>query len=115
SRLSPEQAKSELAAAMAQMARGGPDAQQARDRVIDIVAGQAGLSREEATRRVDEAQSRLQATIPQAAEKGASTASRASIWGFVALLLGAVAGAIGGLLGTRRSYRYAEPLGAVAR
>lgn len=101
SKLSPEQAKSELAAAMAQMARGGPEAGQARERVIDIVAGQAGISREEAARRIDEAAAQVRSTATGVAGKTAAAASQASIWGFIALLLGAIAGALGGLAGTR--------------
>lgn len=101
SKLSPEQAKAELAAAMAQMARGGPEANQARERVIDIVAGQAGISREEAAKRIDEAANQMKSAATGVAGTTAAAASRASIWGFVALLLGAVAGALGGLVGTR--------------
>jgi hypothetical protein len=108
SKLTPEQAKSELAAAMAQMARGGPEAVQAKERVIAIVAGQAGISREEAMQRIDEATAQLKGGAAAAAEKTADTAGRASIWGFVALLLGAIAGALGGLAGTRRHADYSE-------
>jgi hypothetical protein len=102
SKLTPEQAKSELAAAMAQMARGGAEAEQAKERVVDIVAGQAGISREEAAQRVDQAAAQLQANATAAADKSADAASQASIWGFVALLLGAIAAGLGGLAGTRR-------------
>lgn len=107
SKLSPEQAKSELAAALAQIARGGPDAAQAKERVIDIVAGQAGISREEATQRLDHMTAQMKGAAAAAGERTADTASRVSIWGFVALLLGAIAGALGGLAGTRRR---AEPV-----
>jgi hypothetical protein len=107
SKLTPEQAKSELGAAMAQMARGGPEADKARERVIDIVAGQAGISREEATQRLEAATAQLKGGAAAAADKTADAASRASIWGFVALLLGAIAGALGGLAGTTRRSRHA--------
>jgi hypothetical protein len=113
SKLTPEQAKSQLAAALAQMARGGPEAAQAKERVIDIVAGQAGISREEATQRVDSMTAQVKSGAVAAAEKTADTAGRVSIWGFVALLLGAIAGALGGLAGTRprtESVAYPAPV-----
>jgi hypothetical protein len=109
SKLSPDQAKSELARAMAQMARGGPEAQQARERVIDIVASQAGISREEAQQRVQQMQAQARDTATRAADQTAGAASQVSIWGFIALLLGAIAAGIGGLVGTRTYSGYAAP------
>lgn len=107
----PQAARRELIASLTTMATAsGQDAAQARDRVIAIVSQQAQIPREEAAQRVARIEGELRQTAQQveetassAAQGAANTASSAAIWGFVALLLGAAAGAIGGAIGTRRS------------
>jgi hypothetical protein len=44
----------------------------------------------------------------QAAEATADAVSRASLWSFVALLLGAIVAAVGGMLGAPRRVAYAR-------
>ena len=113
--LSPEAARSELVSALQQVVTGGENAEQARERGIAIIAQQAGIDPQEATARVDQ----LQAEVEQAADQAAQTATQAadatadtlasaSIWAFVALLLGACAAAAGGAMGTRHRDRYAH-------
>jgi hypothetical protein len=107
--LSPEQARSELVAALRQIATGSEqEAAEARDRAATIVAEQAGISPQQANQRLDQLQTQIQqradqaaATATEAADATASAASSAAIWTFVALLLGAGAAALGGAMGTR--------------
>lgn len=108
--MSPEQAQAALVAALtATVTSNGQDAQQARDRAVDIVAAQTNVPRDQAQARVDQwlqqYRDTRQQVITQArhvAAQGADAASQASWWSFAALLLAGVAAAIGGSLGTRR-------------
>jgi hypothetical protein len=107
--LSAEQARSELVAALRQIATGTEqEAAEARDRAASIIAEQAGISPEQASQRLDQLQTEVQqradqaaATATEAADATASAASSAAIWTFVALLLGAGIAALGGAMGTR--------------
>jgi hypothetical protein len=114
--LSPDQAQNELVAALGQMATGSQqEAQQARQRAVEIVAQQAGISPEEANQRIDRLQTearqkadQAKAKATEAADSAASAASSASIWAFIAFVLGAAAGAWGGSMGTRNRVEYAS-------
>lgn len=107
--MSREDAQKAIAAEVPNLAAGGDRANQARERIITIMAAQMNVSREEAARRFDEAQAEFNETKQQAietakvaADETAKAVSRASLLGFVALLLGAGAGALGGSMGARR-------------
>ncbi|NYZ14172.1 PhnA-like protein [Azospirillum sp. RWY-5-1] len=107
---SPENARTELATLVGRMASGDQSAaDQARDRAAQIVAQQAGIPEDQARQRVQEleqtvrqAGQQVQQTATNAAEATTDTLAQAGIWGTVALVLGAVAGMIGGAAGTRR-------------
>jgi hypothetical protein len=113
--LTPEDARAEIARLLPQLAGEGQEAEQARNRVVDIMAAQLGIPRNEAQARLDEletqfAQTRDSAiqTATTAAEETASGASTASYLAFAALLLGAVAAAAGGSMAVQRRNPYAE-------
>ncbi|MFO1069710.1 MAG: hypothetical protein U1E14_14420 [Geminicoccaceae bacterium] len=115
--LSPEDAQAEIARLLPQMIGDGQPAQQAQDRVVDIMAAQLRIPRDEAQRRLDELQAQVRETrdaavqtATSAAEETASGASTASYLAFAALLLGAIAAAAGGSMGAQRRDVYAERL-----
>jgi len=99
-------AQSRLVDAMGRMASGDQaGAAQAREEAITIISEQAGVSRDVATQRVQQIESQagqVRDTATQAADTAADTLSMAGIGGFIALLLGAIAGLLGGRAGTRR-------------
>lgn len=101
--MSPQDAQKEIVAALPKLAAGGADAAAAKDRIITITAAQAHISREEATKRFDDAQARLTQAKDQAvqtakntADASAGAASKGSFLAFAVLLLGAIAAALGG-------------------
>ena len=105
---SPEAAQRELVSLVPQILRGGQGADQAQQRAVQIISQQAGISEQEAQGRLQQIQqqatetaNQAEQTARQAADTAANAVSSASIWGFVALLLGAIAAAIGGRMGTR--------------
>jgi hypothetical protein len=76
------------------------------DRAADALAQQSGMPQQEARDRINtwretyrQNAAEIQAQSRQAAEATANTVSRAAIFGFVALVLGAIAGALGGRAG----------------
>lgn len=80
-----------------------PEAQQA---LATLVAQKQGVSPEQANQEVSGWEQRLQqakeqakTTAANAADGAAAGVSRAGLWSFAALLLGAIAAALGGLLG----------------
>jgi hypothetical protein len=95
---------SRLVDALGRMASGQGGGDQAREEAITIISEQAQVSRDVAAQRVQQVQDQLgQAaqTATQAAETTTDTLSSAGIGGFVVLLLGAIAGMLGGRSGTR--------------
>ena len=105
---SPEDARSQLVSALTTMAAGGPQADQARQQAVSIIAQQAGIPEDQARQRLQQVEQefaqttqQVTQTATQAAEATTNTVSSAAIWGTIALLLGAVAAAIGGRMGTR--------------
>ena len=111
----PQQAKDELTSLMTQVATGQTDVDQAKQRAVQIISQQAGITPEEAQARlqqyIDKAQQvRQQAeeTARKAAQATASGLASASIWGFVALIVGAIAAAVGGAIGTRNEETLAD-------
>jgi polyhydroxyalkanoate synthesis regulator phasin len=98
------------------VARGGVSDQE-RQRIIDQLVQQTGITREEAEARLQQLESQYQEALAaaeqqaqQAAQATAETVSQGSFWSFVALLLGAVAAALGGWMGAPR-----EPAAASVR
>jgi hypothetical protein len=80
-----------------------------RDQAATVLAQQAGISQDEARDRLTQWSESYQRTAAemeqqgrQAAEKAAAIVSRAAIYGFVALVLGAIAGTLGGRAGAPR-------------
>lgn len=107
--MSPEDATKEVSRNLVTYASGGADAPAARERVIDIMAAQLKIPREEAARRFDTTSQRVQKktgqaveTAKSAANEGAEAISKASFAAFGNLLLGAIAAAIGGALAVQR-------------
>jgi hypothetical protein len=64
-----------------------------------IVQDRTGLTSEEANRRVDETLMRASQAAKDAADKAAKAAAYFSLWSFIALLFGAMAATIGGIVG----------------
>ena len=103
----PEAAGQQLASAVQRMLTSeGDGATEARQAAVDIMVRQ-GVPQDEAQQRVDQWQQRFtQATAAgreqarAAADAAAAGASTVAFYAFVALLLGAVAGALGGRTGT---------------
>ena len=113
--MSRDDAAREIATLLPRLAQGGPAAQQARDRIIDIMSAQLNISREEAQNRLNQVVGQTQQTAnqavdtaKQAADRAASGLSRASLAAFVALVLGAAAW--GGHIGARARLDEAEPV-----
>jgi hypothetical protein len=90
----------------------GPESLSTADRqaAVDALVQYAGMTRPEAEQRLTQWQQTYQQTKQQAIEAAESTAdavSKASLWSFVALALGAVVAAVGGMLGAPRRVAYA--------
>ena len=107
--LNSEQAQEDVVANLPKLAAGGDQAAQAHDRIVAIMAAQLNISPEEANQRLSKLEGQASQTKDQVtgqarrvADKTASGLSLASLMAFVALLLGAVAAALGGQLGARR-------------
>jgi hypothetical protein len=108
SRMSNAQAEAQLAKDVGSYMAGGSGAQGARDQIIGIMAAKLGISRDDAAKRFDQwagqfnqSKSTVAQGAEQAAGKTAGILSQASIWAFVALLLGAIFSGLGGAWGTR--------------
>lgn len=107
--MSPQDAQKDVAQNLVTYAQGGPDAAAAKERIIDITAAQAKISRADAAKKFDDAQAKTQQTIAatkqkarDAADASASAASKTAFSAFVDLLLGAIAAALGGSAAIQR-------------
>jgi len=89
-----EQVARILGAALRQGELSGDD----RTYLAQVVAGETGLSPEDAQRREDDVMNRARA----ATDTARKTAAYLSFWTFMSLLFGAVAGVLGGILGGER-------------
>lgn len=110
--MTPEQAQTAIAKELPAMARGGADGQQAEARVVDIVAAQRKISREQAQAQVTRAKQQfVQAkdktveTAKVATDKAAGAAAGTSFMLVLALLIGAGAASFGATAATRRKLR----------
>ena len=81
----------------------------AKERIISVMAAQMKISHDDAAKRFDDAQAKMQQTKDQAvqtaknaADASAAGASKASFAAFFVLLLGGVAAALGGSLAVQR-------------
>jgi hypothetical protein len=107
--MSPQDAQKEVVKNLVTYSKGGADAAAAKERVITIMAAQMKISHDEAAKRFDDAQAKLQQTKDQAvqtaknaADTTAAAASKSAFAAFGVLLLGAIAAAIGGSLAVQR-------------
>ncbi len=107
--MTPQDAQKEVATNLVTYAKGGPDAAAAKDRVINIMAAQQHVGRDQAAKQFDDAQAKLQQTKDQAvqtaknaADASATAASKTSFAAFGDLLLGLIAAAVGGSLAVQR-------------
>lgn len=110
--MTPEQAQTAIAKELPAMARGGADGQQAEARVVDIVAAQRKISREQAQAQVTSAKQQFVQTKDKtvetakvATDKAAGAAAGTSFMLVLALLIGAGAAGFGATAATRRKLR----------
>lgn len=82
---------------------------EARAGLTQLVAQKQGISPQQADAEVSSWQTKLEqgkqqakAASLEAADKAAAGVSKAAIWSFIALLLGAIAATVGGMMGTPR-------------
>lgn len=106
--MSNEQATAQLARDAVVYLAGGKEAQQARNRIIGIIAAKLGISRDDAAKRFDQWAAQFNRTksnvtqgAKQVANQAVGTLSQASLGVFGALLLGAIFSGLGGAWGTR--------------
>jgi len=104
-------ARQELAGLIPNILQGGQTAEQAAQRATEIVSTLAGVSPEEAGQRLETAVAALRDQATAAVDTAAGAVSSAAIWSFLALLLGAVATAAGGWVGTRPRDELATAVG----
>ena len=107
--MSPQDAQKEVAKNLVTYARGGAEAPAAKERIVTIMSVQMKISHDDAAKRFDDAQAKVQQTKDQAvqtaknaADASAAGASKASFAAFGVLLLGALAAGIGGSLAVQR-------------
>lgn len=74
-----------------------PDAD--RDYLAQFVSARTGISQEEAARRVTEVQNQAAAKLKETADAARKAGAYLSFWSFMALLFGAVAATLAGILG----------------
>ncbi len=110
--MTPEQAQKEIAKQLPAMARGGADGARAEARVVDIVAAQRKISRDQAQAQVNQAKAEFVQTkneavakAKQAADAAAGAGAKTSFILVLALLVGAGASAFGATAASRRRLR----------
>ena len=110
--MTPQDAQKEIARNLVTFAGGEADAQAAKDSIIKIIAAQVKISPDDAAKRFNDAQAKLQQakdkavqTAKNAADASASAASTTSIAAFGVLLLGGIAAAVGGTRAVQRRLR----------
>jgi len=107
--MSPQDAQKEVGSNLATYIGDGAGAPAAKERIVAIMAAQRKISHDEAARQFDDAQAKLKQTRDQAvqmaknaADASANAASKTAFAGFVVLLLGLIAAAVGGSLAVQR-------------
>ncbi len=113
--MSPQDAQKEVVTNLATYAKGGPDADAAKTRIVAIMAAQQHISTDQAAKQFDDAQARFQQQKAQAvqaaknaADATASAASHTAFAAFADLLIGAIAAAVGGSLAVQRRLQVAR-------
>jgi hypothetical protein len=113
--MSPQDAQKEIAKNLLPYLQGGTDAPAAKERIIDIMAAQMKISHDEAAKRFDEAQAKLQKAKDQAvqsakdaADASAAAASKTSFAAFAVLLLGGIAAGVGGSFAVQRRVQMSQ-------
>ena len=103
--MSPADATKAIAQEMPDLVAGGSKANAAEQRITEIVAAQAHISPQDAQKRVDNTVSQFNQDKQQAlnaakaaADSSAAAASHAAFIAFIGLLIGAIAGAAGGII-----------------
>ncbi|MDJ0387881.1 hypothetical protein QMO56_07125 [Roseomonas sp. E05] len=106
--MSSDQRKAEIGRLAGQRVTDGTLSQPDRDRLVALVAAEAGMSPDEARARIEQVEQQAQQTVQQAeqqarqaADAAATAAATASYWVFALLVLGAIAAALGARAGTR--------------
>jgi hypothetical protein len=99
---------SELLEQVMAVAEGGVSEQE-QQQIVDQIVEQTGVTREEAEAQLQQLQTQYQEAMAAAEEQARQVAqatseaiSQGAFWSFVALLCGAIAAAVGGLVGTPR-------------
>jgi hypothetical protein len=120
--MSPQDAQKAVATNLTTYAGGGPDAAAAKERIINIMAAQMKISHDDAAKKFDDAQAKLQQTrdkaiqtAKDAADASASAASKASFGAFLVVLLGGLAAAFGGSMAVRRRYLVSQRTATTGR
>ena len=118
-KMSPQDAQKEIASNLATYVQGGSEAPTAKERIINIMAAQMQISRDDAAKRFDDAEAKLKQTRDQtvqtakdAADASAAAASKTSFAAFGNLLLGALFAAIGGSLAVQRRLQVSNRVNA---
>ena len=120
--MSPQDAQKAIATNLATYAGGGTEAAAAKERVITIMAAQMKISHDDAAKKFDDAQAKLQQardkavqTAKDVADANASAASKASFAAFIVVLLGGLAAAFGGSMAVQRRYLISQRTGNPGR
>ena len=110
--MSPQDAQKDVAANLVTFAKGGSDAPAAKERIINVMAAQMHVSHDQAAKKFDDTQAKLQQARDQAvqdaknaADASAAAASKGAFAAFGMLLLGAICAAIGGAIAVQRRVR----------
>jgi hypothetical protein len=113
--MSAQDAQKQVAKNLVTYARGGPDAAAAKEQTINIMAAQMKISHDDAAKRFDDGQAKLQQAKDEAVQKAkdaadasAVAASKTSLAAFGVLLLGGIAAALGGSLAVQRRLQTTE-------
>lgn len=116
--MTPQDAQKEVVTNLVTYAKGGPDAPAAKQRVIAIIAAQQHITADDAAKQFDaneakvkQARDQAVQTAKNAADESAAAASKTAFAGFGALLLGAIAAAIGGSIAVQRRLLATQRIG----
>ncbi len=100
--LSDEAALAEVTTGAARIATGSTEVD--RDRLAKVIAAKGGVTEDEAKARIDQWEQKakqVKEEAKQAADKAVVMARHTAIWGFLVILIGAIAAALGGFVGAR--------------
>ena len=107
--MSTQDAQKDVAANLVTFTKGGSAASAAKERIITVMAAQMHVSHDQAAKKFDDAQAKLQKARDQAvqdaknaADASAAAASKGAFAAFGMLLLGAICAAIAGAIAVQR-------------